>query len=216
MDKSVQQLMNFLVELDEKSVMSQVQEIIRSTPEFGMEKNNEIIKACQQGMGMIGDRFSQGEYFLPELMLSANIFEQIIGLLPKNFAGKTGFLGRIVLGTVRSDVHDIGKNIVGAMLEASGFEVIDLGVDISEEKFLEEVKKTKPQILAMSALLTSSLEPMKSTVEFIKQAGLRESLKIIIGGSVVSEMSCNFVGADAFTTDAAKGVQICKGWVSGE
>ncbi|WP_461570318.1 cobalamin B12-binding domain-containing protein, partial [Thermincola ferriacetica] len=122
-------------------------------------------------------------------------------------------IGKIVLGTVEGDLHDIGKNIFASMAEAAGFEVYDLGIDVPAGKFVEKIKEIKPQILGMSGVLTLALDAMKNTVDALQAAGLRDDIKIIIGGNPVTEDACKQIGADAFTTNAAEGVKICQEWV---
>jgi len=122
-------------------------------------------------------------------------------------------IGKVVLGTAHSDIHDIGKNIVRDMLEAAGFEVYDLGIDVPYQQFVDKVRETSPQIVGISALLTLATETMKGTVDAMKDAGLRDRVKVIIGGNPVDEKVRAYVGADRFTNSAAEGVKICKKWV---
>ncbi|NLL57613.1 MAG: cobalamin-binding protein, partial [Firmicutes bacterium] len=122
-------------------------------------------------------------------------------------------IGRILLGTVAGDLHDIGKNIFRSMSEAAGFDVHDLGIDVPAETFVEKVIELKPDIVGLSGVLTLALESMKVTVDSLKEAGVRENVKVIIGGNPVSKEACQQIGADAFTTNAAEGVKICRGWV---
>ncbi len=142
-------------------------------------------------------------------MLSSaiDVLKPVIG------SGSTTKVGSIVLGTVQGDLHDIGKNIFKSMSEAAGFEVYDLGIDISPSAFVEKVKEVKPQIIGMSGVLTLALEAMKVTVDELKNEGLRDNVKIVIGGNPVTKEACEQIGADAFTTNAAEGVKICQGWV---
>ena len=161
-------------------------------------------------MGVIGDKFEKGEYFLSELLLGGEIFSSIMEFtLPLLKEGDIAKLGKIVLGTVKDDIHNIGKDIFKAFVEAAGFEVVDIGVDVPEEKFVEAVKEHKPDIVGMSCLITAGISSMKNTVEALKEAGLKD-FKIIIGGGRVDEEVKELAGADAWADDAARGVRLCK------
>ncbi|WP_281744025.1 cobalamin B12-binding domain-containing protein, partial [Tepidanaerobacter syntrophicus] len=154
--------------------------------------------------------FEKGEYFLSELLLGGEIFKGIMELaLPMIKEGEGKKIGKMVLGTVKEDIHNIGKDIFKAFAEAAGFEVIDIGVDVPVEKFVDAVKENKPDLVGMSCLITAGISSMKKTIEAIKQAGLTEP-KIIIGGGRVDEEVKEFTGADAWADDAAKGVRLCK------
>lgn len=174
-----------------------------------------LIKRCQQAMEEVGRRYETGESFLAELMLSARMFDTAAAILAPLLKGKEGLpcLGTIVLGTSRGDVHDLGKNIFSIMAQAGGFEVIDLGIDVPPEKFVEAVQQARPQIVAMSALLTTTYASMKEVVRLLGDAGSRDDVKIIIGGGGTGEEARRFVGADAQTLDAAAGVRICADWM---
>ncbi len=175
----------------------------------------KVLEAMRKGMERIGQRYEKGEYFIAELIMSAEIFKEVMELLkPKLSKGELKILGKVVIGTVQGDVHDIGKNIIATLLEANGFEVINLGVDVSPEKFIETIEEVGSQVVCMSGLLTASFEGMKKTVDAIKEAGLRNKVKIIVGGNPVGEKTAKYVGADAWANDATEGVRIIKGWVS--
>jgi len=165
-------------------------------------------------MEKIGQRYESGEYFIAELIMSAEIFKEVMDIVkPKLSKGDLKPLGKLVIGTVQGDVHDIGKNIIATLLEANGFEVYDLGVDVAPESFVEKIKETNSEIICMSGLLTASFEGMKKTVDAIKEAGLRNKVKIVVGGNPVGERIAKYVGADAWANDATEGVRIIKGWV---
>jgi len=165
-------------------------------------------------MEMIGSKYENGEYFIAELIMSAEIFKEALELVkPRLLKTELKPLGRVVIGTVQGDVHDIGKNIVATLLEAAGFEVYDLGVDVAPERFVEMIKEVNSHVVCMSGLLTSSFEGMKKTVDAIKRAGLRGKVKIIVGGNPVGERIGKYVGADAWVNDATEGVRIVKRWV---
>ena len=175
-----------------------------------------LITRCQAAMEEVGRKYERGDYFLAELMLSARMFETsaaiLAPLLKKD--GTSRSIGKIVLGTPKGDVHDLGKNIFRVMAQAAGFEVIDLGIDVPVDKFVEAVRKEEPQIVAMSALLTTTYPSMKEVVTALENAGVRNKVKIIIGGGATGDEARRYVGADAQTLDAASGIHICKEFVA--
>jgi len=194
--------------LEEEKTISLVKEAL---DKFSID---EIFNACRKATDEIGSRYERGEYFLSELVYAGHIFNRIMELLlPKLEKERPNVIGVIVLGTVEGDVHDIGKNIFKAFAEASGFKVIDLGVDVPPHKFVEAVKEHKPQILGLSGLLTLAIDAMKRTIDALKEAGLRDKVKVIIGGGRVDENAKNYTGADAWTDSATIGVKICKEFV---
>lgn len=178
---------------------------------------DSILKDCQEAMNIVGERYEKGEYFLPELIMSGEMLKSISDLVKPKLAsskakGGAAKKGKIVLGTVKGDIHDIGKDIVGFMLDVNGFEVHDLGVDVPEAKFVDAVKKDKPQIVALSGFLTLAYDSMKTTVEALNKAGLRKNVKIMIGGGQITEMVKDYVKADAFGMDAVAAVRLAKQW----
>lgn len=199
-------------ELDEEQVLSVLQEFISKKP--SEKEAAEVIQACQAGMGLVGEKYEKGDYFVGDLIFAGELLTQVVDIL-KPVLGGSGEkkTGKIVLGTVQGDLHDIGKNIFKSMAEAAGFEVYDLGVDQPVESFVKKVKEVNPDIVGMSGLLTLAKESMKHTVEGLKNAGIRDGIRIIIGGNLVTKETCEYVGADAYTTNAAEGVRICQGWV---
>ena len=199
-------------ELDEPQVIEILNEFVASNPS-GQEAQ-QVVNACQQGMALVGDLFEKGYYFVGDLIFAGDVLSAAIDTLRPVLSGEsTSKIGKIVLATVEGDLHDIGKNIFASMVEAAGFKVYDLGIDQSASAFVEKVKEVKPQIVGMSGVLTLALDSMKNTVDALIEAGLREEVKIIIGGNPVTEEVRQHVGADAFTTNAAEGVKICQGWV---
>lgn len=207
-----EELANALADLNEEEVLRTTKE----TLEAG-EDPVKILESCRNGITIVGDRFERGEYFLSELVMAAEIFKEAMELVrPKLEKVVVKPLGKIVIGTVKGDIHDIGKNIAIALLEAAGFEVHDLGVNTPAEKFVDTIKGVNPEIVGMSCLLTLSIESMRKTVEAIREANLREGVKVIIGGGRVDEVACEYVVADAYTDNAVRGVTICKKWVGGE
>ncbi len=171
-----------------------------------------ILDDCREAMAVVGKRFEQGEAFVPELIYSGEILHQISDLVKPRLAETSGGArhGRIVIGTVQGDIHDIGKDIVSFMLDVNGFEVRDLGVDVPAEKFVETVREFQPQVVGLSGFLTLAFESMKVTVDAIKAAGLRDGVKIIIGGGQVSDQIQKYAGADAYGKDAVAGVSFAK------
>ncbi len=176
-----------------------------------------ILDACREAMTAVGQRFEAGEYFVPELILAGEILKSISAKvkprLTKSAEAKQG--ARVLLGTVKGDIHDIGKDIVNFMLDVNGFQVTDLGVDVPPEKFVEQIKHLQPPVVALSGFLTLSYTSMKEAVDAIKAAGLRDKVKIMIGGGAVDEQICAYAGADAFGKDAMAAVSLAKQWVGG-
>jgi methanogenic corrinoid protein MtbC1 len=177
------------------------------------ESPQSILADCQEAMGIVGERYQDGSYFLPELIMSGEMLKKIAVLVKSELVAQAPAgekLGRVVLGTVRGDIHDIGKDIVGFLLDVNGFEVTDLGINVAEEKFVDAVKEHKPQVLALSGFLSVAFDTMKSTVEALQAAGLREDLRIIIGGGQMDELVRKFTGADAYGDDAMAAVAFAK------
>jgi len=199
------ELFSKIVDMDEEGSIKMAKEYLD-----GGGDPNELLNICRNAMGEIGSRFEKGEYFLSELILGGEIFRSIMEFtLPHLKEDESQKLGKIVLGTVKDDIHNIGKDIFKAFVEAAGFEVIDIGVDVPVEKFVEAVKTNNPDIIGMSCLITAGISSMKKTIEAIKEAGVTGA-KIIIGGGRVDENVRQLVGADAWADDAAKGVRLCR------
>lgn len=176
-----------------------------------------IVEECRRGMDIVGERYKTKDYFLGELIMSGEIFKDAMSMVESRLiAGQSAKpLASIVLGTAKGDIHNIGKDIAGTLLRAAGFEVHDLGIDVPPTVFLQKLKETGAPILGMSGLLTTSFETMKQTVQQLEAAGLRDKVKVLIGGGIVTEMVRKYVGADAFTDDAPEGVEICRKFVAG-
>ncbi|MBB6217330.1 methanogenic corrinoid protein MtbC1 [Anaerosolibacter carboniphilus] len=208
----VKVLSQMVGDLDEGAVLDMLNEFVSTNP--SEEEAQKVVNACQQGMAIVGDLFDKGEYFVGDLIFAGELLTSAIDVLkPVIGSGSTEKAGTIVLGTVQGDLHDIGKNIFKSMAEAAGFEVHDLGIDVSVGAFVEKVKEVKPQIVGMSGVLTLAIDAMKNTIDELASAGLRNDVKIVIGGNPVTKEACELVGADAFTTNAAEGIKICQGWV---
>ncbi|MEM2842853.1 MAG: corrinoid protein [Candidatus Bathyarchaeia archaeon] len=187
---------------------------IRVDVEKALEKGFsplEVINALSNGMREIGDKFARLELFLTDLMMAGDTMKAALEiLLPKIPKDKTVSKGKIVIGTVKGDIHEIGKNIVSAMLTASGFEVYDLGKDVSASKFLEEAEKFKANIIGASALMTTTIPALKDLIEYVKAKGLRNKYKIIVGGGAVTKEYAEEIGADAYAENAVEAVKTIK------
>ncbi len=174
---------------------------------------NELLNVGMIGaMDEVGAQFSEGKIFVPEMLVAAKAMKKgVEALQPYLSADGSSGLGKLIIGTVAGDLHDIGKNLVAMMMESGGFEVIDLGVDVSPEKFIEAVKNNPDtKIVCCSALLTTTMPAIKSTIDAFKEAGIRDQVKIMIGGAPVTQKYCEEVGADAYTADAAAAAQKAK------
>ena len=195
-------------ELDEDTVMEMVEEAAKSE-----ETANAAMQAMQKGMETVGDLFASGEYFVSDLIYAGEVITDAMNIL-KGAIAKQGEakLGKLILCTVKDDLHDIGKNIVRAVLEAGGFEVLDLGVDVAPETIVETAKKENIKIIALSGILVLALDSMKATAEAFEKAGMRDQVKIIVGGATVTETSFASTGADAWAFAPQQTLDICKGW----
>ncbi len=173
-----------------------------------------ILDDCRKAMETVGKSFEKGDYFLPELILAGEILRQISELVKPHIqhASEIKKHGKVLIGTVKGDIHDIGKDLVIFMLDVNGFEVHDLGVDVPARKFVDKIAEVKPDVVALSGFLTVAFASMKRTVEAIKAAGLRDTVKIMVGGGSVDEHVRAFAGADAFGTNAMAAVSLAKQW----
>ena len=199
------EIVDAIVDLDEPRALDLADEMLKS----GVDPV-EILERCRKGMSIVGERFESGDFFLSEMIMAAEIFNQIMEQIRprlKKFISESR--GKIVIGTVEGDVHDIGKNIVIALLEAEGFDVVDLGVDVSPRRFVEAIREHEPDIVGMSSLLTVALESTKRTVDAITEAGLRDKVKVIVGGGRIDSHAADYIKPDASTDNAAQGVKLC-------
>jgi len=201
------ELSGALKDLDEKKVNELVEKEIA-----GGASALDIINACNEGMVAVGELFSKGDYFISQLIFSAEILKGVLKRLEPLLAGSvaSSVKGKVVIGTVKGDIHDIGKNIVVTLLRGSGFEVIDLGVDVPAEKFVDALKQSGAKVLGMSALLNFTYPEMKNVVDAVAAAGLRDKVKVMLGGAPVNEQVREFSGADFAAGDAVQGIEICK------
>lgn len=200
-----------LAELEEDLLLDGVKNLYeKGVPVF------DILVALQKGMEEVGKKFEAKEYFLSELIMSADVFKEATGLLGDAFENNASEnLGTVVMGTVKEDIHDIGKDIVVTILKCNGFKVIDLGVDVPYEKFVEAIKDHNPKIIGLSCLLTSAFDNMKGTIVAIEEAGLRDGRTILIGGGPTDEKVKDYVRADGVCKNAQEAVETCKKIVGG-
>jgi len=177
----------------------------------GMAPLDLISQGVSPAMAEVGSLFEEGEYFVPELLMSARATKEIFQIIrPLLVASGAEPAGHVILGTVQGDLHDIGKNLVAAMLEGGGFEVTDLGVDVAPEVFVDAVRKKQVQIVGLSALLTTTMPAMKKTIEAFREAGIREQVKIIVGGAPVTKNYAESIGADGYSENAAASVDLAR------
>ncbi len=177
-----------------------------------------VLDDCRQAMTVVGKRFETGQAFIPDLIFAGEIMRQIADVAKPKLTQTTSQkkLGRVVVGTVQGDIHDIGKDIVTFLLDVNGFEVRDLGVDVPADKFVDAIKEFQPQVVGLSGFLTLAFDSMKETVEAIQAAGLRDQVKIMIGGGQVGEEIRAFTGADGYGRDAIVGVSLAKKWIGAD
>jgi 5-methyltetrahydrofolate--homocysteine methyltransferase len=201
---------NLLADLKEEEVLKLTKKRLEAK-----EDPLKILEDSRKGMEIVGKRFAGGEYFLPELVFSGELLKEITELAKPYLKGdvKQKKLGKVVIGTVAGDIHDIGLNIVDFMLDVNGFEVTNLGVDVSKEKFIQAIKDTNAPILGLSGFLTPAFDAMKETVEAVEKAGLRKNLKIMIGGGQMDDEVRKYAKADAYGKDAMAAVALAKKWI---
>jgi methanogenic corrinoid protein MtbC1 len=201
---------NLLADLKESEILALTKKRLEAK-----EDPMKILEDSRKGMEVVGKRFADGEYFLPELVFSGELLKQINELVKPYLKGPATQkrLGKVVIGTVAGDIHDIGLNIVDFMLDVNGFEVTNLGVDVSVEKFVQTVKDTKTTILGLSGFLTPAFDAMKETVEALEKAGLRKNLRIMIGGGQIDDEVRKYAKADAYGKDAMAAVALSKKWI---
>ena len=206
-----QELIRAITEMQEEEALRITQSLLdQGTPPMA------VLEACREAMTIVGKRFEEGIYFIPELILAgemlSQIYDRIKPLLEKGAAAQK--IGKVVIGTVEGDIHDIAKNIVAFMLDINGFEVIDLGVDVPPARFVEAVRESGAKVVALSGFLTLAYEPMKATVEALKAAGMND-VRVMIGGGQIDEHVCQYTGADGWGRDAPAAVSMAKQWYGG-
>jgi 5-methyltetrahydrofolate--homocysteine methyltransferase len=187
-----------------------LKEMVQSALDEGTNAVDILNQGLISGMDIVGEKMKNGDMFIPEVLMAARAMGRALEIL-KPLLGEGGLaMGKVIIGTVKGDLHDIGKNLVAMMLESAGLEVIDLGVDVTPEAFVENILKNKPDVVAMSALLTTTMPMMKATVDAITESGTREQVKIIIGGAPVTQSFADEIGADGYSSDAGSATQLAK------
>jgi methanogenic corrinoid protein MtbC1 len=208
-------LVDAIVDMREEDALRITQELL----DQGAEPL-EILENCRKAVEIVGEKYENGQYFMPELILTGEMLNQISKMAKAKIKDaveedESRYIGKVVLGTVKGDIHDIGKNIVAFMLDTNGFKVYDLGVDVPASKFVEAIKEYKPQIIGMSALLTLAFDKMKETIKAIEDAELRDQVKIMIGGAPINDQIKDYTGADGWGEDAVAAVSLAKKWMGG-
>jgi len=205
-------LVKTLADLEEKEALKIVEDRLGAG-----EDPLKILDDARRAVELVGKRFSDGEYFIPDLVYAGEILKAITDMVKPKLtkAAEVKRLGKVIVGTVAGDIHDIGKDIVVFMLDVNGFEVLDLGIDVPAQKFVDAIKNTGSRVVGMSGFLTLAFQSMKDTVEAIKKAGLRNETKIMIGGGQIDDQVRSFTGADAYGKDAMEAVKLAKGWIGG-
>ncbi|MBI4786557.1 MAG: cobalamin B12-binding domain-containing protein [Chloroflexi bacterium] len=197
-----------LADLEEQEVLT----LVRKELDAGTDPL-EILNACRDGMALVGKRFECREYFVSELMLAGEIFKHISSILkPALKTNAAPTKGKVVIGTVKGDIHNIGKDLVVAMLQAAGYQVYDLGVDVAPARFIQTLQETDARVLGLSALLTLGYDAMQRTIASLGDAGLRGQVKVMIGGGPINQEVCRFTGADAWGHDPQAAVELCRQW----
>jgi len=209
-EESSKEFIQILADLKEQEALHMVKRRLEAG-----EDPLRILEDVRAAMEIVGNRFANNEYFISDLMYAGEILKEITEIIKPKLAKEKERrrIGKAIIGTVAGDIHDIGKNIVVFMLEVNGFEVYDLGVDVPPEKFVEKIKETGAKIVGLSGFLTLAFDSMKKTVEAIEKAGLRDKVKIMIGGGQVTEEVRKYVGADAYGRNAMDAVALAKKWV---
>jgi methanogenic corrinoid protein MtbC1 len=213
MTEEEQKLVNLLAEMEEDEALPLAKKMLLEDGKDPLR----VLELCRIAMDKVGQLFEEGEYFLPELVLAGEMLDEIGAvakpLIKEQEGGETKKHGKVLIGTVHGDLHDIGKNIVSFMLDINGFEVKDIGVDIPVQKFIEEIEAFQPDVVGLSGFLTLAFDSMKETIEAFESQGMREKFKIMIGGGQIDETVRNYTGADAFGVNAVEAVGLCKDWM---
>ncbi len=207
MDPVLQSMFDAVVDGKKAEVEALVNKAIEAKADPGEILHSGLIAAMTE----VGRRFEAGDYYVPEMLIAARAMQSGLSILrPLLVASGVKTAGKVVMGTVRGDLHDIGKNLVAMMFEGAGYEVVDLGTDVAPEKFAAAVREHKPQLVGMSALLTTTMQNMKSTIEAIEDMGVRDKVKVLVGGAPVTEAFAKEVGADGYAPDASRAVALAK------
>ncbi len=207
MDEKISTVYNAILDGDVTGAKDSIQAALMAD----LQPENILTNGMIAAMNEVGRRFEAGDYYVPEMLVAASAMQAALSLLkPRLIASDVKSTGKVAIGTVKGDLHDIGKNLVALMLEGAGFEIKDLGVDVSPEKFIEAISAGDVNIVALSALLTTTMPNMKTTIETIQQAGMRDKVKIMIGGAPVTQHYADEIGADAFAADASSAVSAAR------
>jgi 5-methyltetrahydrofolate--homocysteine methyltransferase len=205
---SIETIYQAVLEGDAEEATSQVQAGL----DAGIAPSDILNKGCIAAMGEVGRLFEEGEMFVPEMLIAARAMQAGMAVLKPHLAeGEITSAGKVILGTVAGDLHDIGKNLVGMMMEGAGFEIVDLGTDVNAAAFVEAVREHRADIVGMSALLTTTMPSMTATVEALTEAGLRDKVKVLVGGAPVTQAFADQIGADGFAPDASSATRVAKG-----
>lgn len=206
---ALKKIKSAIVELD----IDSIEELCMDAIETGLSAYDVVMNGMAKGMEIVGQKYEDGEYYLAELIMAGETMKEGLMVLdPYLKASDIKKAGKIIIGTVKGDLHDIGKNVFVSLLKAQNFDVIDLGVDVSSSQFLKAVKENNPDFVAMSALLTTTMVEMENVVKQLEESGLRSSLKIILGGAPLTKEYADKIGADAAATDAVEGIRIINCW----
>jgi methanogenic corrinoid protein MtbC1 len=212
MTEEEKQLVEWLADMNEEDAVALSNKMLLEDKKDPMR----VLDLCRAAMDIVGKRFEEGEYFLPELVLAGEMLDNIGSvakpLIKLGEGGEAKKLGKVLIGTVHGDLHDIGKNIVSFMLDINGFEVKDIGIDVPVKTFIEEINAYQPDVVGLSGFLTLAFDSMKETIAAFDQAGMRDKFKVMIGGGQIDETVRAYTGADAFGVNAVEAVNLCRGW----
>jgi len=205
-----QQLIDLIADMQEEETLA----LVSSLASQGVDPN-AILDDARNAMEIVGQRFEKCEYFIPDLMMAGEILRGISAIIKPMLKAGSGAAkkGKVLIGTVAGDIHDIGKDIVTFMLDVNGYDVMDIGVDVPVDVFVEKIKDFRPQVVGLSGFLTLAFDSMKKTIEALKRAGIRDNLKIMIGGGQMDDEVRKYAGADAYGKDAVAAVNLCKEWI---
>lgn len=205
----LEKLTEAIVELD----IDEIGQLSQESLDAGISAYDAIVKGMAKGMEIVGQKYEDGEYYLAELIMAGETMKEGMTVLEPHLKGdEVTSAGKCIIGTVKGDLHDIGKNVFVSLLKAENYEVIDLGTDVTPSEFLEAYNEYKPDLVAMSALLTTTMDEMEKVIELLVDAGVRDKVKVIIGGAPISKDYAEKIGADAAATDAVEGIRVIRSW----
>jgi methanogenic corrinoid protein MtbC1 len=212
MTEEEKQLVEWLADMNEEDAVALSNKMLLEDKKDPMR----VLDLCRAAMDIVGKRFEEGEYFLPELVLAGEMLDNIGSvakpLIKQGEGGEAKKLGKVLIGTVHGDLHDIGKNIVSFMLDINGFDVKDIGIDVPVKTFIDEINEYQPDVVGLSGFLTLAFDSMKETIAAFDQAGMRDKFKVMIGGGQIDETVRAYTGADAFGVNAVEAVNLCRNW----